>query len=235
MPIKCHTPSSHEQLCMGYMVKICYHLEYPMPDNQLCKMAMFGLHLSCLLSYSSVVTCTASLSIHSMAPTPVSVLSLVALLGLYLPLLDMGGALLKMAKNIFSPIITKSGFEDIGLIRMYAKFEIKWLEGGFFFCKNQNFGLFMRITNWGELTQNFSKSKYSYTCTGLQIYLIISKKVTLKFGLVKSIKHCHLLPYWLGQFVSICLRLLGFMGNLTLLGQQFRNGLGINSVPKGCY
>jgi hypothetical protein len=74
----------------------------------------------------------------------------------------VGGAPLKMAKNIFPPNHQLSGLVDIGLIRIYTKLERKndqKLTSSF--RNHQTFGLLGKITSRGELSRNFSMSNYS--------------------------------------------------------------------------
>jgi len=60
-------------------------------------------------------------------------------------------------------MITKlSKLVDLGLIRVHTKFERKNEQKlTFFYRTHQIFGLVVKITSWGDLSQNLSISKYS--------------------------------------------------------------------------
>jgi hypothetical protein len=79
--------------------------------------------------------------------------------------LTKGGAPLKRSKKYPSTITKLSGHVDIGLIRMYAKFEREREDNDhkviYFLHKHRIFGLLVEITSQGELGQHFNKSNHS--------------------------------------------------------------------------
>ena len=115
-----------------------------------------------------------------------------------------------MAKTNFSPIITKlSRLVDLTRISVNTKFERKNDQKlTFFFHMHQIFGMLVKIvskiTSWERsVCQIIPRHTLAF-----KYYLIMSKKVSLNFGQVKSIKT---LPFFtlltwpvLLAFASIC-------------------------------